>query len=346
VANLREETLEGYLRTFESTYRDTVEAHIEPGLRGSLERYGLLDRRLIGYVSTKFGVAFEYTEEPRGDKGIETVRGSQRIEHIVYRGIPARQRDVPLIRVAGANTRITGMTLEGAAPVLLGSREAEVILSRVRAVVGPWRRTFHHLEMYGDRAADRWTDGVAVGKAKDEVLVAVLDQQQLQHRAIGLGEYLERFKERLVLVLGDFKTGRDRLEGIASALRGLSYEAVLLDAIPDPFDYDLRQKFSAVAHVCRFLVFEDSTAAGQLWEMASSQGSGLVRVVLRQSGTQSSFMSVGQDLTSNVVRELDYDVGGLAAAVGEAAQWAEGRIEELRKERAALYPWRGHEGGA
>jgi hypothetical protein len=346
VANLREEGLEAYLRTFESTYRDTVEAHIEPGLRAGLERYGLLDRRLIGYVSTNFGVAFEYTEEPRGDKGIETVRGSQRIEHIVYRGIPARQRDVAMIRVAGRNTRIMGMTLEGAAPVLLGAREADVILSRVRAVVGPWRRSFHHLEMYGDRAADRWTDAVAVGKAKDEVLVAALDQQQLQRREVGLGEFLERFKERQVLVLGDFKAGRDRLEEIASALRELSYEPVLLDAIPDPFDYDLRQKFTAVAHVCRFLVFEDSTAAGQLWEMANAQGSGLVRIVLRQSGTHSSFMSVGQDITSNVVHELDYELGGLAPAVGEAAQWAEQRIEELRDERAALYPWRSNEGGA
>jgi hypothetical protein len=96
---------------------------------------------------------------------------------------------------------------------------------------------------------------------------------------------------------------RDRLAAIRDALETLGYDPILLDEIADPFGYDLRQKFMAVADVCRFLVFEDATRAGQLFEMAAAAGTGLVRIVLRQAGRHSCFMSLGQGLTSKVVYE-------------------------------------------
>ncbi len=232
------------------------------------------------------------------------------------------------------------MTFDGALPVRLTSIEAEFTLSDVAIKGGSWYRTIRHMELYGDRSAERWSAAEAVSRAKDEVLIALLDQNQLQSRQLDLGEYLDQFKKRMVLVLGDFKEGRGRLDAICDALKRLGYDPVLLDDVPDNLDYDLSQKFNAVAHVARFLVFDDSSSAGQLWEMARATGSGLVRLVMREQGRHGSWMSAGQELTSNVVRECEYTVDDLEVAIDSGVAWAESRVKTLATARAELYPWR------
>jgi hypothetical protein len=118
------------------------------------------------------------------------------------------------------------------------------------------------------------------------------------------------------------------------------YHAVLLDEVPEEPNYDLRQKFQAVAAVCRFLVFEDSTPAGQIAEMFLADALHSVRIVLREGERKSTFMTQGMGLTSKVVREWSYDPATLDAVIAEAVEWAETMVTELAEQRSRTYPWR------
>ena len=161
-----------------------------------------------------------------------------------------------------------------------------------------------YAQLFANRTADFWSEAQAVRRAKDEVLRAQLNIQQSAKSHVDVATY-SKFKKRSVLVLGDFKHGRDRLEAIREALGRRGYAVVLLDEIPEQPHYDLQQKFQAVASVYRFLVFEDSTPSGHIAEMQLAENLRLIRIILRERGKQSSFMMQGMDLTSTIIRGVD-----------------------------------------
>jgi hypothetical protein len=127
---------------------------------------------------------------------------------------------------------------------------------------------------------------------------------------------------------------------IRAAFDRAGYSTILLDEVPEDLNYDLRQKFQAVASVCRFLVFEDSTPAGQIGEMFLADALQSIRIVLREGEATSTFMTRGMGLTSKVVREWRYDAEMLDETVAEAVTWAEARVSELAEDRSHVYPWR------
>ena len=88
MANVDAAGFSTYLDTFHRVYRETVEAHVPDNLRGFLDRYSRLPCTVVGYVSTSFGVAFEY--EP-GDYDVRVEHSSARIEDFLT-GAPARVR--------------------------------------------------------------------------------------------------------------------------------------------------------------------------------------------------------------------------------------------------------------
>jgi hypothetical protein len=108
--------------------------------------------------------------------------------------------------------------------------------------------------------------------------------------------------------------------------------------VPDDLNYDLPQKFHAVASVCRFPVFEDSTPSGHIAEMFSAEPSHPIRIVLREGEKQSTFMTRAMGLTSRVRREWSYDETNLDAVLGEAVEWAELLVAELAEQHVATYP--------
>lgn len=95
-----------------------------------------------------------------------------------------------------------------------------------------------YAQLFANRSEEFWSETEAVRRAKDEVLAAVFDLQQTAARHVDLGTYLKTFKQKTVLLLGDFNRGRDRLEAIRRALGRAGYHAVLLDEIPEEPNYD------------------------------------------------------------------------------------------------------------
>jgi hypothetical protein len=110
-----------------------------------------------------------------------------------------------------------------------------------------WRRHVRFAEIYSYRTSDFWSEAHAIRRAKDEVLTASFDLRAAEARNVGLSAYLAGFKEKTVLVLGDFKAGRDRLSAIKAAVARLGYLPICLDEIAEEPNYDLRHKFQAVA---------------------------------------------------------------------------------------------------
>jgi hypothetical protein len=336
MANVTEEQMEKYLCTFQDEYVRSVEQYVPEELRRRLLRYSLLPASVVGFVSTQLGAGYEYRA---GEPGINVERHSRRVEEIFVGGPPWLAKVGPMFAIGGSNIGIARLTLEGGFPFRFTDEAADVYFYEVRFKAGTWQRDVLYAQLFANRLAEFWSEAEAIRRAKDEVLAAQLDLQQLAVLSVDLGTYLRTFKERTVLVLGDFNRGRTRLEAIRDSLGAMGYNAVLLDEIPEEPSYDPRQKFQAVAPVCRFLIFEDSTPSGHIAEMVLGSQLDSIRVVLREGERKSTFMTQGMGLTSTVVREWSYTRENLDSILVEAVGWAESRVEELAKERQYVYPW-------
>jgi len=195
--------------------------------------------------------------------------------------------------------------------------------------------------LYGNRTAEFWSEINAVRRAKDEILFALLDLKQAKKWSLSIAEYLRDFKEKTVLVLGDFSVGgRKRLEAIKGAIADLGYDPILLDEIPDDLNYNLEQKAVAVGSVARFVVFDDSSKSGHLVELIHSKINDWVTVILRLEGSKGSFMTRGASSYSKVIRESTYSFVDLPGVLSESVQWAEKTITELKLAGMRMYPWR------
>ncbi len=335
--------MEVYLRTFHQEYISSIERYVPSENRQRLVRYSLLPVPVTGYVSTQLGAGYEYGV---GDGDLSIHRSSKRIEEL-FVGAPARvSRLGPFLNVGGRKIGVESLTLDGGFPFRFTDEAADIYFYNVRFKAATWSRDILYAHLFANRKDEFWSEAQAIRRAKDEVLEALFDLQQSAARSVDLGTYLETFKQRTVLLLGDFNHGRDRLEAIRGALGQAGYSAVLLDEIPEEPNYDLRQKFQAVASVCRFLVFEDSTPAGQIAEMFLADALHSIRVVLREGAEKGTFMTQGMGLTSKVSREWRYDAKNLDAIVADAAGWAESLVADLAEERRGMYPWRSADPGA
>ncbi len=337
--NVTESLLRDYLDVFNTTFENTARQFLPSEFLEKLERYRYIEQTTIGYVSTQFGAGFEYI--PNGQKRISTQKSYRRIEDLVT-GAPKRVQRLPVaIRVQGENCSIKDLAFEDVFPFQLIAETASVKLISVRIKALGWQRVIYLAEVYGERRADFWSESKAVARAKDEVLLALLDLKKAEKQSVTLEDYLRRFKERTVLLLGDFDSeGKKRLEAIQQALEDLGYNPVLLDEIPEVPNYDLTQKAVAVASVVRFVVIDDSSKSGHLVEFSSVVSNRWVTIILRLEGSAGTFMTHVISAYSNVVTEQRYTPDSLVEVLRRSTQWAEAKIKEVGKALESEYPWR------
>lgn len=118
-----------------------------------------------------------------------------------------------------------------------------------------------------------------------------------------------------------------------------------LQEIKEVAEYDLRQKLTAVATVCRFVVVDDSSKAGQLAEIPIIESLRTPVIILRLKGTASSYVVRPLDATSKVAREVEYDAGSLSTVLQQSINWAESTIGDLKTKYSRVYPWRSTDDG-
>jgi hypothetical protein len=111
----------------------------------------------------------------------------------------------PMFNIAGPGIiGFENLTISGGFPFRLTSASASVSIKNVAFEIGPWRRAVQFAEVLGNRNTTNWSIGKAESRAKDEVLAAMLQLGRAREKKTSISEYIEQFKNKIVLVLGDY----------------------------------------------------------------------------------------------------------------------------------------------
>ncbi|MBI5141335.1 MAG: hypothetical protein HZA20_03965 [Nitrospirae bacterium] len=339
--NVTESGIKTYIETFLSSLNDTAGKFFDEDQAKKLLHISLLPAKIICYVSTQFGIAFEYISDSK--TSIEVIRGSARVEDLLVKA-PSRLRTVgPMINISASNCGIETLTLADAFPFRLSKLEASVSLREVQfsAKALGWQRDIEYAEVFGDRQAESWSKEAAQSRAKDEVLAALFIAQQAKRKDISLHEYISTLREKTVLLLGDYKgEGQKRLDHIADALKDIGYDPLLIKDVQDFEHYDLAQKVVAIGSLSRFVVVDDSSPSGHLMEVELCKANRWVTVLLHAQGIRASWMTAGAAIYSNVILDKDYDPESPKYAISDVTTWAEDKLNEIKKGLNNNYPWR------
>jgi hypothetical protein len=337
--NVTAEELRAYIEAFHRSLESAAFDFLPTEHRSELFHSSLLPARTTGYVSTQFGVAIEY--ERATETAIQVVRGSARVEDLFLQA-PARVRAIgPMFNIIQPGTGLAKLTLSGGFPFRLATASASVAIEDVVFEIGTWKRVVQFAEVFGNRDATNWSIGKAESRAKDEVLAAMLQLARARERKTSISDYIQQYKNKTVLVLGDYDAeDMSRLQKISQALASCGYEPILVKDIPDHPHHDLPQKVVAIGAISRFVVVDDSSKSGHLLEVQLCKQNTWVTVLLRAGGVGGSWMTAGAAHASNVIQELPYDPSSPNQAIAGAVQWAEGKLQELERKFESTYPWR------
>ena len=337
--NINADDLKKYLEIFHETYIKTAEQFLPEEVRNLLNRKNLLPSKIIGIVSTQFGVAFKYEIDQK--ISIKVFHGSRRIEDLLLNAPKKVSELQPMFIIKGSKCGIFSLTLKNAFPFRLENISSSLILGDMLFEALGWTQYIKYAEVYGNRSKEFWSIEKAVSRAKDEILAAFTDYYLATKREISIEEYINNFKEKAVLVLGSYSLqGKERLKRISEILKEHNYEPYLLKDIPDNPYQDLRQKVTAIASVVRFIIVDDIEPSGHLVELQLCNQGNWVTIVLRPQGIGPSFMARGFSITSKVFKEIEYLPDKFEDSLLKGIQWAESKIKELRKNYQEIYPWR------
>jgi hypothetical protein len=338
--NVTDEQMRLYLDTFKRTFRDTAEKFLAAENRAQLARYPLLDGNVVGYVSTQFGAGIEYEGGSAGQLVI--TRHSSPVDDMFLKA-PAFVRKAGVVGFAlenSSNVTLTRIRVLNARPFRFKGEISSLRIIDSDFSFGSWNRKVVLAELYGNRRSDFWSEAWAVRRATDEILVALSDVSAAAKHGLSLNESLRRFKERTVLVLGDYAAeGMARIDAICQELTKERYAPILAKDVSDLPGQDLQQKVVALGSVSRFVVVDDSTKAGQMVELVKAQENRFITIVLRKQGLQGSYMTRAASATSTVIFEAEYTDDALGQILGKALVWAEERIIALDRIYSREYPW-------
>ena len=339
---MRTEQLREYLEMFHRIYREKVAAVIPEAYRKQLVRVHYLEgARIIGYVSTSWGAGYQYqTGKP---EEIDVLSRSARIEEIVFECPRGNIQDnaKTWILLRAPRLRIVGFKMSEKLPLRLDTPDASATLENLDIDFRGRSTHIGFAEIFADRSVEFWSKERAIERAMDEVIEATICVAGIERFKTSLADFLERFKNGHVLLLGDFsEEGLRRIEAIKQVIESKDYYAFTLNDVREPPGCDLRQKLTAVASVCRFVVVDDSSRAGQSAEIPIIESLRVVTIILRLRGSNATLVNRPLEATSKVIREAEYGDASLAEILGESITWAESQLSNLSRQYAKTYPWR------
>ena len=339
MVKVTEQELRAYVEHFLATYQETA-LLVEKDDRLLLARMSALPATVTGIISITYGIAIEYV--PAHQMSIVTRTGFRSIQHLLLHAPSRLQRQPAIMSVVDAeNTTIQDCSFNGGFPFRIRGQYTSLRILNVRCEAQGWSKAIQFAEVFGNSDASFWTLEQATARAKDEILLAVLDTQRADRRQVSIADYVGQFKATTVLILGSYSAGGEqRLRTIAGCVARHGYDPILLEDIPERPEMSLRQKLATVASVSRFIIVEDTEPSGHLFELPSLLNEGWITVIMRRSGSSSTFMTRGTQIFSTVVKETEYTLESLPDTVAEAVAWAEQRITDVSCRLKGTYPWR------
>ncbi len=339
--NLLERTFKEYLEVFHSTLSESASEYFPANLSHKLFHLSFLPAQIIGYVSTQFGIGFEYI--PAKETNIKIVIGGARVESLFFKPFIPLSENGAVVGIAGVDCLISNIRIKVKTllPVKLDKEPSSVSINEVCFENSSWKKMVTYAELYSNRNTDNWSREKAITRAKDEVLAALVELNRSQDKNISLDEYISVHKERTVLLLGDYdKSGLERLEVIADALKKFGYEPLLAKDIPDHPHHDISQKVTAIGAIARFIVVDDSSKSGHIKEIAICEQNNWTTILLRIDGIGGTWMTAGASMYSHVILEKSYSLNSLEKDMSEAVLWAEKTLKRIEKTLSSTYPWR------
>ncbi len=337
--NVNESQLRVYIEVFNKVLRETAEQYIPQESQKELRHISLLPAKIIGYVSTQFGVCIEYV--PASETTIETMHGSGRVEDLLLNAPRQVAKKNPGFSIEASNIGIFNSVVKGAFPFRLRDEGSSLKIGDMYFEAGGWNRFVTYAEIYGSRKSSDWSESMAVSRAKDEVLAATVEIAKANRLNIPMHEYIARCKNKTILVLGKYdEAGRSRLETIKQTLANLGYTPFLLDEVPDHMYQDLDQKVTTLGNMSRFIIVDDTAQSGHIAELKICETSKWVTAILRKEGRSSSAMTANPTIFSTVIEAFAYDLDNISTSVKNSVQWAERKLTELKRTFDSTYPWR------
>lgn len=235
MATVSDDELRRYVETFNAAYRETVELRMTVDDRRLLVRYPLLQNGVVGYISTMYGTGYEYIDERTGVITIK--KSSRRIEDLFWDPpsglrVGAPKHGAVAVGLGAGHYVFSRTGFKDIIPFEMRG-DCCVTLVDVHAEGGRWNRRVLFAELHSERSENHWSEANAVGRAKDELLVALSDIREAERHSVPLPRFLTTLKQRYVLILGDFSSeGRIRLEAIRTLVNRQGYVAIMLDELP------------------------------------------------------------------------------------------------------------------
>jgi hypothetical protein len=339
--NLVERTFKEYLEVFHSTLSETANEYFPPDSSHKLLHLSFLPAQIIGYVSTQFGVGFEYVSAK--ETSVKIVIGGARVENIFLRLPKSYPNREAMIDIQGVDVLMSGFTMkvETRLPFQLTKQPSNVFIKEVCFEINSRKRIVNYGELYSNRDVENWSREKAITRAKNEVLSGLIELNRSRAKGISIDEYTSVHKEKTILLLGDYdETGLQRLQLIGNALEKLGYEPLLIKDVPDHPHQDLSQKVISAGAVARFIVVDDSSKSGHLMEIPICKQNNWVTILLRAESSEGTLMTAGASAFSKVILEKTYSLTSLEKDILEATLWAEETIKNLEKRFSEIYPLR------
>jgi hypothetical protein len=333
------DAMEVYLRTFFSELTALAGSYLPAEAASEILYLAYLPAHIVGYVSTQFGAGFEL--RPASETSISVVRGSRRVEQLLFDAPSAIRRLPAMVAVKGAATVVQSLTFQGALPIALEGDEADVTLIQVRAEALDWRRDVVLAHLDSDRSMSKWTMQVARDQATSVILAATVDLRRAAIHGIPIAEYVSHQKKRAVLLLGSYSTGGlNRIHRLRDLLAQRGYEPILVSEVAETPSQSVIQKVTMLGGMARFVVIDDTEPSGHLVEIDIADSNNWVTAVLRGRGHPTTAMISDRDVFSTVMRSTNYDPANPEAALDEAIRWAEERLQLVADRLDSTYPWR------
>ncbi len=152
---------------------------------------------------------------------------------------------------------------------------------------------------------------------------------------------LEAQRRSRVLVLGQDTSAIGTLREIVDRLLERGYSGVLAKDQPDVPEETNEGKILRLAAISRFVVVEQSRAAGQIDELQLLAPKRYVIAILHRTGIQATWMQADYDIGFQFVEYFPY--ARIADAVERACDWAERKLAEKEQRLSGRYPWRSNE---
>jgi hypothetical protein len=146
----------------------------------------------------------------------------------------------------------------------------------------------HDNELYGMMAVDNDTSGRPFTKRDLQVMSIIaemLSGRWARARPLSFAEHLRILKKSMVLILGkDTEAELQILRNISAIVSSLGYESHLVKDAPEIPEMSNEEKVHSYAGASRFVLLENSFAAGQIAEMKIMATNRIVTAILRQRG--------------------------------------------------------------